>query len=94
MGSCLILETTLPVHQGESNAISLGDKVEILDETGLKRKNQDDDIPRITSCFVGHDDESRMPKFRQPCVNGYAASKKWIEGLNKCAAVSGNYVEK
>ncbi|PRD24993.1 UNVERIFIED_CONTAM: Acetoacetyl-CoA synthetase [Trichonephila clavipes] len=34
MGSCLILETTLPVHQGESNAISLGDKVEILDETG------------------------------------------------------------
>ncbi|GFY52114.1 acetoacetyl-CoA synthetase, partial [Trichonephila inaurata madagascariensis] len=34
MGSCLILETTLPVHQGESNAVSLGDKVEILDETG------------------------------------------------------------
>ncbi|GFQ81090.1 acetoacetyl-CoA synthetase [Trichonephila clavata] len=34
MGSCLILETTLPVHQGESNAVSLGDKLEILDETG------------------------------------------------------------
>ncbi|GBM46096.1 Acetoacetyl-CoA synthetase [Araneus ventricosus] len=34
MGSCLILETTLPIHQGESNAVSLGDQLEILDEKG------------------------------------------------------------
>ncbi|GBN07347.1 hypothetical protein AVEN_96609-1 [Araneus ventricosus] len=34
MGSCLILETMLPIHQGESNAVSLGDQLEILDEKG------------------------------------------------------------
>ncbi|CAL1295525.1 unnamed protein product [Larinioides sclopetarius] len=32
MGSCLILETTLPIHKGESNAVALGDQLEILDE--------------------------------------------------------------
>ncbi|GIY27649.1 acetoacetyl-CoA synthetase [Caerostris darwini] len=34
MGSCLMLETTLPIHRGETNAVCLGDDLEILDETG------------------------------------------------------------
>ncbi|KAG8174461.1 hypothetical protein JTE90_018797 [Oedothorax gibbosus] len=35
MGSCLNLETTLPVYQGELNAISLGDNLEVVNESGI-----------------------------------------------------------
>ncbi|GFV43914.1 hypothetical protein TNCV_1530881 [Trichonephila clavipes] len=35
--------------------------------------------------FSGHNDESRMPKIRQPWVNGYAANQNlssWTKGRN------------
>ncbi|GFW46387.1 hypothetical protein TNCV_4810751 [Trichonephila clavipes] len=48
--------------------------VEVLNFLTLS-ENQDDDIPWIASCFLGHNDKSRMPKFRQPCANGYTANQ-------------------